>query len=54
MELLQEHLDVNNRFFFLGYNSDKFSRIQVIFHDLRLVNRRNALSLCFLLNFVFI
>uniref|UniRef100_A0A671WAZ7 E3 ubiquitin-protein ligase n=1 Tax=Sparus aurata TaxID=8175 RepID=A0A671WAZ7_SPAAU len=37
MELLQEHLDVNNRFFFLGYNSDKFSRIQVIFHDLRYI-----------------
>uniref|UniRef100_A0A671W5G1 E3 ubiquitin-protein ligase n=1 Tax=Sparus aurata TaxID=8175 RepID=A0A671W5G1_SPAAU len=27
MELLQEHLDVNNRFFFLGYNSDKFSHV---------------------------
>ncbi|KAI3367729.1 hypothetical protein L3Q82_026576 [Scortum barcoo] len=37
MELLREHLDTNNRFFFLGYNSDKFSRIQVIFHDLRYV-----------------
>ncbi|XP_073339559.1 E3 ubiquitin-protein ligase UBR1 isoform X1 [Pagrus major] len=37
MELLHEHLDVNNRFFFLGYNSDKFSRIQVIFHDLRYI-----------------
>lgn len=35
MELLREHLDDNNRFFFLGYNSDKFSRIQVIFLDLR-------------------
>ncbi|XP_062252629.1 E3 ubiquitin-protein ligase UBR1 [Platichthys flesus] len=37
MDLLREHLDDNNRFFFLGYNSDKFSRIQVIFHDLRYI-----------------
>ncbi|CAN9502154.1 unnamed protein product [Ophioblennius macclurei] len=37
MELLCEHLDDNNRFFFLGYNSDEFSRIQVIFHDLRYI-----------------
>uniref|UniRef100_A0AAX7URF3 E3 ubiquitin-protein ligase n=1 Tax=Astatotilapia calliptera TaxID=8154 RepID=A0AAX7URF3_ASTCA len=37
MELLREHLDDNNRFVFLGYNSDKFSRIQVIFHDLRYI-----------------
>ncbi|TNN84157.1 E3 ubiquitin-protein ligase UBR1 [Liparis tanakae] len=37
MELLREHLDSNNRFFFLGYNSDKFSRIQIIFHDLRYI-----------------
>ncbi|XP_069008290.1 E3 ubiquitin-protein ligase UBR1 isoform X1 [Embiotoca jacksoni] len=37
MELLCEHLHDNNRFFFLGYNSDKFSRIQVIFHDLRYI-----------------
>ncbi|XP_041827854.1 E3 ubiquitin-protein ligase UBR1 isoform X2 [Melanotaenia boesemani] len=37
MELLHEHLDGSNRFFFLGYNSDKFSRIQVIFHDLRYI-----------------
>uniref|UniRef100_A0A8C2Z771 E3 ubiquitin-protein ligase n=1 Tax=Cyclopterus lumpus TaxID=8103 RepID=A0A8C2Z771_CYCLU len=37
MELLREHLDNNNRFFFLGYNSDKFSRIQIIFHDLRYI-----------------
>ncbi|XP_054652195.1 E3 ubiquitin-protein ligase UBR1 isoform X2 [Dunckerocampus dactyliophorus] len=37
MALLLEHLDVNNRFFFLGYNSDKFSRIQVVFHDLRYI-----------------
>ncbi|XP_072313992.1 E3 ubiquitin-protein ligase UBR1 isoform X2 [Eucyclogobius newberryi] len=37
MALLREHLDDNNRFFFLGYNSDKFSRIQVIFHDLRYI-----------------
>uniref|UniRef100_A0A4W6FB22 E3 ubiquitin-protein ligase n=1 Tax=Lates calcarifer TaxID=8187 RepID=A0A4W6FB22_LATCA len=35
MELLHEHLDETNRFYFQGYNSDKFSRIQVIFHDLR-------------------
>lgn len=35
MELLREHLDDNTRFLFQGYNSDKFSRIQVIFHDLR-------------------
>ncbi|TKS86434.1 E3 ubiquitin-protein ligase UBR1 [Collichthys lucidus] len=37
MELLCEHLDVNHRFYFLGYNSDKFTRIQVIFHDLRYI-----------------
>ncbi|KAF3701229.1 E3 ubiquitin-protein ligase UBR1 [Channa argus] len=37
MDLLHEHLDDNNRFFFLGYNSDKFLRIQVIFHDLRYI-----------------
>ncbi|KAA8582212.1 hypothetical protein FQN60_008952, partial [Etheostoma spectabile] len=37
MDLLHEHLDDNNRFFFLGYNSDKFARIQVIFHDLRYI-----------------
>uniref|UniRef100_I3KW87 E3 ubiquitin-protein ligase n=1 Tax=Oreochromis niloticus TaxID=8128 RepID=I3KW87_ORENI len=37
MELLREHLDDNNRFVFLGYNSDKFSRVQVIFHDLRYI-----------------
>uniref|UniRef100_A0A3Q3VIS8 E3 ubiquitin-protein ligase n=1 Tax=Mola mola TaxID=94237 RepID=A0A3Q3VIS8_MOLML len=37
LELLHEHLDANNRFFFLGYSSDKFSRIQVIFHDLRYI-----------------
>uniref|UniRef100_A0A8C4ELH8 E3 ubiquitin-protein ligase n=1 Tax=Dicentrarchus labrax TaxID=13489 RepID=A0A8C4ELH8_DICLA len=37
MDLLREHLDVNNRFFFLGYNSDKFTRIQIIFHDLRYI-----------------
>lgn len=37
MEMLQEHLDANNRFHFQGYNSDKFFRIQVIFHDLRWV-----------------
>ncbi|RVE57238.1 hypothetical protein OJAV_G00213940 [Oryzias javanicus] len=37
MDLLREHLDDNNRFFFLGYNSDKFTRIQIIFHDLRYV-----------------
>lgn len=38
MEMLRDHQDVNNRFFFLGYNSDKLSRIQIIFHDLRSVN----------------
>uniref|UniRef100_A0A1A8DB74 E3 ubiquitin-protein ligase n=1 Tax=Nothobranchius kadleci TaxID=1051664 RepID=A0A1A8DB74_NOTKA len=37
MELLHEHLDGNGRFFFQGYNSEKFSRIQVIFHDLRYI-----------------
>uniref|UniRef100_A0A665WSZ6 E3 ubiquitin-protein ligase n=1 Tax=Echeneis naucrates TaxID=173247 RepID=A0A665WSZ6_ECHNA len=37
MELLHEHLDDNNRFFFLGYNSDKFARIQAIFNDLRYI-----------------
>uniref|UniRef100_UPI003AAB0406 E3 ubiquitin-protein ligase UBR1 isoform X1 n=1 Tax=Centroberyx gerrardi TaxID=166262 RepID=UPI003AAB0406 len=37
MELLCEHLDANNRFHFQGYNSDKFFRIQVIFHDLRYI-----------------
>ncbi|KAM6961047.1 E3 ubiquitin-protein ligase UBR1 [Aplochiton taeniatus] len=37
MEMLREHLDTNNRFHFQGYNSDKFFRIQVIFHDLRYV-----------------
>uniref|UniRef100_A0A4W6FB94 E3 ubiquitin-protein ligase n=1 Tax=Lates calcarifer TaxID=8187 RepID=A0A4W6FB94_LATCA len=37
MELLHEHLDETNRFYFQGYNSDKFSRIQVIFHDLRYI-----------------
>lgn len=39
MEMLRDHQDVNSRFFFLGYNSDKLSRIQIIFHDLRSVNR---------------
>ncbi|KAL0969076.1 hypothetical protein UPYG_G00222340 [Umbra pygmaea] len=37
MELLSEHLDVNHRFHFQGYNSDKFFRIQVIFNDLRYI-----------------
>uniref|UniRef100_A0A8C8GSQ8 E3 ubiquitin-protein ligase n=1 Tax=Oncorhynchus tshawytscha TaxID=74940 RepID=A0A8C8GSQ8_ONCTS len=37
MELLSEHLDANHRFHFQGYNSDKFFRIQVIFHDLRYI-----------------
>ncbi|XP_028995354.1 E3 ubiquitin-protein ligase UBR1 [Betta splendens] len=37
MDLLRDHLDDNNRFFFLGYNSDKFARIQVIFIDLRYI-----------------
>ncbi|KAM7375834.1 hypothetical protein PAMP_005601 [Pampus punctatissimus] len=37
MALLHEHLDDNNHFFFLGYKSEKFSRIQIIFHDLRYI-----------------
>ncbi|XP_035281219.1 E3 ubiquitin-protein ligase UBR1 isoform X2 [Anguilla anguilla] len=37
MEMLSEHLESNNRFHFQGYNSDKFFRIQVIFHDLRYI-----------------
>ncbi|KAM4624786.1 E3 ubiquitin-protein ligase UBR1 [Polymixia lowei] len=37
MDLLHEHLDANNRFHFQGYNSDKFFRVQVIFHDLRYI-----------------
>ncbi|KAJ8290377.1 hypothetical protein GJAV_G00012060 [Gymnothorax javanicus] len=37
MEMLSEHLDSNNRFHFQGYNSDKFFRIQDIFHDLRYI-----------------
>ncbi|XP_073725595.1 E3 ubiquitin-protein ligase UBR1 [Misgurnus anguillicaudatus] len=37
MEMMREHLDSNNRFHFQGYNSDKFFRIQVIFHDLRYI-----------------
>ncbi|XP_075874232.1 E3 ubiquitin-protein ligase UBR1 isoform X1 [Nelusetta ayraudi] len=37
MEMLRDHQDVNSRFFFLGYNSDKLSRIQIIFHDLRYI-----------------
>lgn len=35
MELLREHLDASNHFFFHGHNPDKFSRIQLIIHDLR-------------------
>lgn len=35
MELLREHLDASNHFFFPGYSPDKFSRIRLIFHDLR-------------------
>lgn len=36
MELLREQLDAGNRFFFFpGHSPDKFSRIQLIFHDLR-------------------
>ncbi|XP_066525852.1 E3 ubiquitin-protein ligase UBR1 isoform X2 [Hoplias malabaricus] len=37
MELLREHLDSNQRFHFQGYNSEKFFRVQVIFHDLRYI-----------------
>ncbi|XP_066551068.1 E3 ubiquitin-protein ligase UBR1 isoform X2 [Amia ocellicauda] len=37
MEMLSEHLDNNNRFHFQGYNSDKFFRIQVVFHDLKYI-----------------
>uniref|UniRef100_A0AAY4AXF0 E3 ubiquitin-protein ligase n=1 Tax=Denticeps clupeoides TaxID=299321 RepID=A0AAY4AXF0_9TELE len=37
MEMLWEHLDANHRFHFQGYNSDKFFRVQVIFHDLRYI-----------------
>lgn len=35
MEMLREHLDSNQRFYFQGYNSDKFFRFQVIFRDLK-------------------
>lgn len=35
MEMLREHLDSNRRFHFQGYNSDRFFRVQVIFHDLK-------------------
>ena len=35
MEVLKGHLCDSNRFQFQGYNSDKFFRIHVIFHDLR-------------------
>ncbi|XP_056623407.1 E3 ubiquitin-protein ligase UBR1 isoform X2 [Triplophysa dalaica] len=37
MEMMREHLDSNGRFHFQGYNSDKFFRVQVIFHDLRYI-----------------
>ncbi|XP_062863007.1 E3 ubiquitin-protein ligase UBR1 [Trichomycterus rosablanca] len=37
MEMLREHLDRNQRFHFQGYNSDKFFRVQVIFHDLKYI-----------------
>ncbi|XP_063058960.1 E3 ubiquitin-protein ligase UBR1 [Engraulis encrasicolus] len=37
MEMLREHLDSNRRFHFQGYNTDKFFRVQVIFHDLRYI-----------------
>ncbi|MCJ8736842.1 hypothetical protein PDJAM_G00016990 [Pangasius djambal] len=37
MEMLREHLDSNQRFHFQGYNSDKFNRVQVIFHDLKYI-----------------
>uniref|UniRef100_A0A8C5E974 E3 ubiquitin-protein ligase n=1 Tax=Gouania willdenowi TaxID=441366 RepID=A0A8C5E974_GOUWI len=35
MELLREYLNDNNRFYFLGYNSEKFSRIQFGTDELR-------------------
>ncbi|XP_046711512.1 E3 ubiquitin-protein ligase UBR1 isoform X2 [Silurus meridionalis] len=37
MEMLRERLDINQRFYFQGYNSDKFFRVQVIFHDLKYI-----------------
>uniref|UniRef100_A0A8C4ZAZ9 E3 ubiquitin-protein ligase n=1 Tax=Gadus morhua TaxID=8049 RepID=A0A8C4ZAZ9_GADMO len=37
MEVLKGHLCDSNRFQFQGYNSDKFFRIHVIFHDLRYI-----------------
>ncbi|XP_056151209.1 E3 ubiquitin-protein ligase UBR1 [Lampris incognitus] len=37
MDLLHEYLDASNRFHFQGYNSERFYRIQVIFHDLRYI-----------------
>ncbi|MGH0168792.1 UNVERIFIED_CONTAM: hypothetical protein FKN15_055661 [Acipenser sinensis] len=37
MEMLSEHLDDNNRFHFQGYNSERFFRIQVVFHDLKYI-----------------
>ncbi|XP_017331926.1 E3 ubiquitin-protein ligase UBR1 [Ictalurus punctatus] len=37
MEMLREHLDSNQRFYFQGYNSDKFFRFQVIFRDLKYI-----------------
>lgn len=40
MELLREHLDASNHFFFHGHSSDKFSRIQLIFNDLRSLIRK--------------
>uniref|UniRef100_A0A8C4XDW1 E3 ubiquitin-protein ligase n=1 Tax=Erpetoichthys calabaricus TaxID=27687 RepID=A0A8C4XDW1_ERPCA len=44
MDMLKEHLDRSNRFHFQGYNSEKFFRIQVVFHDLKyiLISKPNA------------
>lgn len=52
MELLHEHLDASNRFFFPGHSPDKFSRIQLIFHDLRslIAKQINPPCLLFLSN----
>lgn len=48
MELLREHLDASNHFFFPGYSPDKFSRIRLIFHDLRLLNTAQMTQPCVL------
>lgn len=48
MELLREHLDASNHFFFPGYSPDKFSRIRLIFHDLRSLNTAQMNRSCLL------